>query len=65
MHYRPKRPIVVDLPGQPDDPVLTARTPVERVAMGLIMASLARRDLLTASPVVPAALPTVAVPVTQ
>ena len=38
VHYRPKRPIVVDLPGQPlNTPVLTARTPVERVAMGLIV----------------------------
>ena len=37
VHYRPKRPIVADLPSQPDEPVLTARTPSERVAMGLIV----------------------------
>ena len=38
VHYRPKRPIVVDLFGQPlNMPVLTARTPVEHVAMGLIV----------------------------
>jgi hypothetical protein len=37
VHFRPKRPIVADLPKQPEEAVLTARTPVERVAMGLIV----------------------------
>jgi hypothetical protein len=37
VHYRPKRPIVADLPSQPAKAVLTARTRVERVAMGLIV----------------------------
>jgi hypothetical protein len=37
VHFRPQRPIVADLPKQPEEAVLTARTPVERVAMGLIV----------------------------
>lgn len=38
VHYRPIRPLVEDLAGQPDEEVLTARTPVQRAAMGLIFA---------------------------
>ena len=39
VHVRPNRPIVADLPGQPEAPVLTACTPVERVAMGFVVSN--------------------------